>query len=1053
MPDLSLQFGVYEPNGPRIATLPYPLAASLSDVLNDLGSGSIDYLATVQHASKLEGLCEVSAEIAVAGGEWREFGARWLRLKRGASVIEETRTRRYTLHSYGFQLGKVRMLREELLNENGERILADSTVGAVVKTLIDEAKSRGNISGLTYSFTAEQDSAGAAWSPIPPQALRFGDDLLSLLRTMSDNGLVDWVIVGRELKLYKADTFGVTRNVTLRNGIDLMEAPDDEDATEMAGRVGVLGDDGRTYEHISPMVGPWGLWEELVNASGVKDIGALQYIGEVEQSRRDAPRVQMTRGLRLAGVDYLPGVHYGIGDTITAPNDRGEEAQLRVRQITLGLAQNGVTGNLVLGDRFLERDVRTRRSVSGLLGSASASAGGTGTPTPAGDDKRKPAKPTGLVVSTVHRFTPAGDTFAIVDAQFAPVATGEDGQPLSISRHEMYSRPNISGDPWVKLTDSVQGTNRLTYSPLPAGDDWQFKLRAVSAQGVLGDFTDPVTITLADDTEPPPKPETPTASSRLGQVSILWSGRDAEGSPQPVDFSHAQVWSSSTLAGSGSPVGTILTGGDTFYAPEQPYGEERWFWLVSVDRAGNRSEPSDKVAVTTQPLVDTDVIGEVIAGANIVSGSINAADKVIGHTITGELIQALTIEGGHLKSNAVTADKIDAGAVTAEKVAAKSITVDKLLVGSGSNLVPDPMFAGGIGTSASWTTHEGGPDGWSVTDVGGQWRYCARWQGTPRDEYRGLYSEWFDVVPGVELLASIGMHKAGSFAGEQFTRIQFHGPDGAYVGYYDILNSDVNGAWRVHEASVAVPVGATRANIRFYIGPNSSDVAVFGVVNVVAKTTGALIVDGAIDGKTITGATVRTAASGARSEMNASGFRTVNAGGNDLVRIGYGIPTGMEVRDPVSGAMVALAPLVLGVKSWREMWTFGVSTGAEGSWGSWTNPKDPSTGVMSASSPTGRFLVFSKVYAPAVAQQNYTVKAQVGFYDGPMSNNITQSLATGYAAAECFASGELTYVGMELKQLTPNVVYQVRPIVAAKRFYGSVGPYSGSGLEIVVMPI
>ncbi|MDQ1205026.1 hypothetical protein [Microbacterium sp. SORGH_AS_0862] len=1044
MPDLSLQFGVYQPNGPRIATLPYPLAASLSDVLNDLGSGSIDYLATVQHASKLEGLCEVSAEIAVAGGEWREFGARWLRLKRGASFIEETRTRRYTLHSYGFQLGKVRMLREELLNENGERIMADSTVGAVVKTLIDEAKSRGNISGLTYSFTAGQDSAGAAWPAIPPQAIRFGDDLLSLLRTMSENGLVDWVIVGRELKLYKADTFGVTRNVTLRNGIDLMEAPDDEDATEMAGRVGVLGDDGRTYEHVSPTVGPWGLWEELVNASGVKDIGALQYIGEVEQSRRDAPRVQMTRGLRLAGVDYLPGVHYGVGDTITAPNDRGDDAQLRVRQITLGLAQNGVTGNLVLGDRFLERDVRTRRSVSGLLGTAAASAGGAGTPTPAGDDKRKPAKPTGLVVSTVHRFTPAGDTFAIVDAQFVPVATGEDGQPLSISRHEMYSRPNIAGDPWVKLTDSVQGTNRLTYSPLPAGDDWQFKLRAVSAQGVVGDFTDPVTITLADDTEPPPKPATPTASSRLGQVSVLWSGRDAAGNPQPVDFSHAEVWLSSTLAGSGSPVGTILAGGDTFYAPEQPYGEERWFWLVSVDRAGNRSEPSEKVAVTTQPLVDTDVIGEVVAGANIVSGSINAADKIIGNTITGELIQALTIEGGHLKGNTITGDKIQAGSIDSRVIKAGSITADKVVIGNENNLVPDAIFLSGIGDDAGWSLATTGWDAgmWSVQDIGGGWQRAIRFQGTSSGGYAGVGSKQVPIRGGLQVTFSVGMHRQSWSGGLPFARAQFSDITGATVGYWDFTHNE-SGSWVSYSTNGAVPADAAFVRVLFYINPGGSGTAFFGVPTIRSRVDGALIVDGAIDGKTITGATVRTAASGARVEMTPQGIRQYDAGGNVLTQIGHGTATGMQIRDPASGQQVSLAAMAFGaqgVTRTDQALTPWPPTD-DGSWGPWTNEV-----IGTYSSPTGRFLLLfsASIYDPlANYQQTRDLAVQINALDSGGTILASTPIMITY--------GKQLAGGQAFMSLSPNTPYTFRWAWSGNRFVGGYAAHLGTR-TLAVLP-
>lgn len=661
---LGARFVAYDPAGESRGILPYPLAASARDIFNDIGGGSIDYLADAQHSSLLEGLCEIAAEVNDGRG-WVEVGARMLRLKRGGSVIEETRTRRYTLQSYGIQLSKMRMLREEALDENGERIIASSSVGAVVKTLFDEAKARGNVTAFLYDFTAATDSNGQPWgATLPPVTLRFGDDLLSLLRRLADNGACDWKVQGRTLRMFKPDTLGVNRANTIQlfNGVDVLEAPDDEDATEMAGRIGVIGDDGRTYEAISPTVNPWGLWEETVNASGVKDIGGLQFIGEAEQRRRSAPRVQMTRKVRTVDVRYLPILDYITGDTITVPNQSGTPEAVRIRELQLDLSTEGVSVNATLNDLILERDISDRRNWQGMLGGASSSSGGSGSPS-TGDDKRPPAIPAGFVCSTVHLWSPTGEPFSVLDVAFSPVGSGADGRPLVVQKHELYGRRDVVGEVWRKITDAPAGIGRITFSPMPVGEKWQFKVRAISDAGVPGEFTDPYSLKLAADTIPPDQPEPPEATTRLGQIIVTWKGRTAAGDPQPIDFAHADVLMATAPAGVGAVIGQISPSG-TFVAPEQPYGAQRWFGLVSVDSSGNRSDESVRVTVTTKPLVDTDLIGRVIDGANVKLGSIQENVIAAGAISAEKIAQEVTD-----KIDQAASDATSAGATAAQAVA------------------------------------------------------------------------------------------------------------------------------------------------------------------------------------------------------------------------------------------------------------------------------------------------------------------------------------------------------------------------------------------------
>lgn len=63
---------------------------------------------------------------------------------------------------------------------------------------------------------------------------------------------------------------------------------------------------------------------------------------------------------------------------------------------------------------------------------------------------------------------------------------------------------------------------------------------------------------------------------------------------------------------------------------------------------------------------------------------------------------------------------------------------------------------------------------------------------------------------------------------------------------------------------------------------------------------------------TLTGPLIRTAASGARTEMTNQGIRVVDAANVELLRIGYGISTGMSIRNPSSGTLTPLSSVVFG---------------------------------------------------------------------------------------------------------------------------------------------
>lgn len=188
--------------------------------------------------------------------------------------------------------------------------------------------------------------------------------------------------------------------------------------------------------------------------------------------------------------------------------------------------------------------------------------------------------------------------------------------------------------------------------------------------------TDPYS---TDRTEPPGRPSTPSATSRLGVVTVCWDGLTDEGALMPSSLQRVELHRSfeSDFIPTADTWVQNLTGPSCASITDQTYGTTYFYRLVAVNRYGS-SEPSAQVSALTQALVDTDVIGQVIHGANIVDGTISAVDKVIANSVTSELIQALAIKAGHLDVNVVQAMHIAAGSIDASKLSALLVLSSKM---------------------------------------------------------------------------------------------------------------------------------------------------------------------------------------------------------------------------------------------------------------------------------------------------------------------------------------------------------------------------------------
>ncbi|MBP2704391.1 fibronectin type III domain-containing protein [Microbispora sp. RL4-1S] len=665
----------YAANGTRLGQLPYPLTAETGAPLNDVPWLRVGYSAEAAGIEWLDTPCEIAVEWS-AGGDWAEAAnARFLRIKRRGDQTDKTGARSYDLPGWAWQLKKMVLYPGDALVE-GKRQFSAATVGAILLTHINEGQERGTLPGLDVDFTTTHDSSGNAWTAALTLGLDPGTDLLATLLNLSQQGVVDWQMQGRTLRCFNGDTT-LNRDlatgpapVELRFGRDVTEAPDDGTFENASNVILIAGEAGLNVEVTSPNPLPWGRWETYQSQSGVSDPGTAALLGQNLLQRASGERVQITRGITLATAEWLPYRDYQPGDTISAPGDGGTMQALRIRDLTLSRDANGVTGgNVTLNDRFLERDIQLARRAAGILDGGVAT-GGTGG-TPAVDAiGRTPAAPTGLIVEPDAYLDTNGWARGQITATWSPVSQDVNGVAIDIDTYEIWGRRNVSGQEWAQLTAVVAPDTTATYSPLDVNVEYSFKVRGTS-QGKPGEFSAEYVTTIPGDVTPPPVPSTPALSTRMSIIYVGWDGMAAGGGAMPIDFDRVRVWMSDDGVtyediGSLRAAGAVLVTG-------QSYGEDRTFRLTALDRSGNESAAGSTATIATAPLVDTDVIGQVIDGANIVDGSITASDKVVAHSITGTEIQALAISAGHIQANAIEADHIAAGAVEAGAIAADAI--------------------------------------------------------------------------------------------------------------------------------------------------------------------------------------------------------------------------------------------------------------------------------------------------------------------------------------------------------------------------------------------
>lgn len=700
------RLAAYDPNGGRLGPIPMPTTYAFSVPLNEVSAATVNYLDQTVGASVFGAFIEVAAEYSNDNGDtWTEYpNGRYLRTNRSAVLIGDAAPKAFTLPGYGWLLNKMRQMKITGLNADGKRPFNSVNAGTIMKTLIDESKGRGVCTGMLYDFSTTVDSSGAGWAKNVSIAYEPGLDLFTILNNLSLQGLVDWYFQGRTLRMFNADTtMAVARNVKMVSEVDLKGMPVQASIDDLIHTALVMGDGTSkvTVNDTSGAPTPWGKFEGFISQGGVSATATLNVFGQALIDDNAHEKVQYTAEVAIGTTRYEPITNYGPGDYIVTPSESGAQS-FRVRQLNFARDEKGERSlSLIINDRFVEREIRNARRTNGITGGASA--GGTGTVPTKDPAYRLPKKPVGLIVGSNVLFDPtSGLPYSVASMSYPAVTVDVNDIALSITRYRFQARtPGIDpGRPWSYWGEA----NGLVYDygPLPQGSTWLVQMAAISEAGVVGPWSDDVSVTLNADVEGPLRPSAPVLTSRLGTVTVKWDGKANGGVSMPKDFAYVRLY----RVGTATPIATLDSALLPVVVSDVTIGSSVSFYFDAVDVSGNVSGSNSDTSTITVASIMSDAEAAADINANVtVPGSTANKNTYSASAASGsgtnvgdrwfQLTSGVTVaqwrwDGSAWQTETVgsavianlDAGKITTGTLLAARIASGDITADKIAGGA-----------------------------------------------------------------------------------------------------------------------------------------------------------------------------------------------------------------------------------------------------------------------------------------------------------------------------------------------------------------------------------
>lgn len=486
-----------------------------------------------------------------------------------------------------------------------KQVYVSATPGKVLSDFIDAAHSRGSLAWLTYGFTQDFDSAGKVWNQVVDMEFNSGVTYDTVVQNLTDAGLVEVKMNGRQLLAYNPDTIGVDRTagntpLVFVKGRDMQSSPRKSSTKDLATVVLMGGANSLYAEAITDQatVNQWGRRESYLSVQHVNTFYSLQHVGNSVLAVTDRPLLEITHSLNfdIPG-NPQPGIDFNVGDWGYSDVGRGLEKH-RIKQWVISVSTQGggagtVTGSVTLNDLIGEQLAKVHRRIANLENGTSAN--GSSTPT---DDGRTPNAPNTVTLSTDY-YIDYNLARAVVGASWPAVTTSTDGTATTVGSYGV--RWKYTSDNFWRQTTVVSNDTTCSFDNIIPGQQVTVQVAAINQFGHYSGWT-AATITTAADTVVPPKPSPATVTSNVGTLRVSWNGLDYQGQQMPADFVGVEVHigpngtftpTSATKKDyltSRSSVATTITG--------LAYGTEYWARLVAVDASGNKSPGSDETTTS-----------------------------------------------------------------------------------------------------------------------------------------------------------------------------------------------------------------------------------------------------------------------------------------------------------------------------------------------------------------------------------------------------------------------------------------------------------------------
>lgn len=669
---MDFRFAAHDPRtGEFLRLMPSPVSVQIGDTFGTRGTLVLSYAGSPE----IETFLEVRAQVSF-GGEWEQVGPALLRLGGSHEDTDASGMRTIEFVSREWVLGKARVGEGELPLVDGKRPFYQASPGEIMRALLLEAQDRGAAQGIELGpFDAATDSAGAPWSKVATIYYSPGLPIASVLENLVDQGMCDYRMNGRTLELFEPDT-AMGRDLTVGDPVRIhgavTEAPVTYTLEDLTTSALLIGEEGFQVEVANPSAPrDYGELEVTIEQGGVNSEATARTMIDAELQRGSREIREITRSQAAAHARHLPFRDYRVGDYVQAL-DNGRWERYRVREVQIVRDGDGWTVHTVLNDRLQELLLKLAKRTSGIV-NGSRGSGGDGTPpAPPRRPGLEPAAPQGLVVDQQVYIDGAGDARGVVTAGWGEVTESVRGRAIDVGGYELWRRDNETYAPW-RLVARTDGSAEATDAPVwltrsdGSAAEYQWRVRAVAQEsGREGSWSEPVTLTMTQDTTPPPLPSAPVVSTGFRIVSAEWDGLTADGTEMPTDFARVRVYIGTAESMSDArQVGSLPYPG-TWNSETMPAGVQVWVAFTAVDRVGNESAMTAAVSVTPRALVDEGAIRDQLAGladGTLIEDDAITSPKILAGAITAGKIASLAVEAGHIAANAVEADTIAGGAI------------------------------------------------------------------------------------------------------------------------------------------------------------------------------------------------------------------------------------------------------------------------------------------------------------------------------------------------------------------------------------------------------